>query len=130
MKRLLFAALSLVPVFILIYYIQLFFLDFYQVKNTVFASDFYVFITGIALLMLSSLLATAYFSPKYTGFMFLAWSMLKIMLVMAYFVWFVLRPGLAIGNQSILYIVSLYMLYLLYEVLVGVYLLQQKTPAG
>ena len=126
MNRKLLLAVSIIPVFILIYFLHLFFMDLYGVDNTDFVTSFYVFITGIALLMLSSMLGVSFVNAKYTGFTFLAWSLLKIMLVMAYFVWFVLKPDVKLPNPVIYDIVTLYMLYLFYEVIFAVILLKEN----
>jgi len=52
--------------------------------------------------------------------------MIKIMLVMAYFVWFVLKPEVKLPNADIYDIVTLYMLYLFYEVIFVVSLLKEN----
>ena len=126
MNRKLLLSLSIIPVFLIIYFLHSFLLDFFQVKNHDFAYNFYVFLTGIALLMLTSMLGVSFVQPKYTGFTFLAWSMIKIMLVMAYFVWFVLKPDVKLQNPVIYNIVTLYMLYLFYEVIFAVILLKEN----
>ena len=127
MKQTLILVLSIIPVFVFIYFFQFFLGDYFQVNNKKFTGDFYIFITATALLMLLSLLFSDVYRPKYTGFVFLAWSMLKIILVMAYFVWFVMRLNLQLDNNSIFYIVSLYLFYLFYEVIFTVILLRKNN---
>jgi len=126
MNRKLLLVVSILPVFVLIYFLHPVLLDFYQVNNRIFAASFYIFLTGIALLMLTSMLGVSFVNSKYTGFTFLAWSMIKIMLVMAYFVWFVLKPGVKLQNPVIYDIVTLYILYLFYEVIFAVILLKKN----
>lgn len=123
--------LSIIPFFILVYFFQQKFLLWFGVTNIDFAQNFYLFISLVSLIMLSNLILIYYFKQKYVGLVFLSWSMLKIMLVMGYFVYFRLIPIRSVSNVAIYYIVSVYFLYLFYEVFFGIFLLKNsgKTVA-
>jgi hypothetical protein len=114
-------------VFVVIYFVQQGLVKLFCIKNPDFVNRFYVYITGISLLMIINLLTVYIVKIKYVGYTFLAWSLLKLMLVMAYFV--ILIPKVSLSNNEIYEIVSLYLIYLIYEVFLGVLLLKTKIPA-
>ncbi len=128
-KSVLFLILSIIPVFVLIFYLFQFFTGLLEVDNTDFAYQFYQFLTFVSGFMLLNVLGVYFIKPKFVGYAFLIWSMLKIMLVMGFFILFVLYPKLPLSNSVVFDIMILYALYLLYEVVFGVVLLQEKTPA-
>jgi len=128
-KPVLLLILSIIPVFVLIFYLFQFFTGLLEVDNTDFAYQFYQFLTFVSGFMLLNVLGVYFIKPKFVGYTFLIWSMLKIMLVMGFFILFVLHPKLPLSNSVVFDIMILYALYLLYEVVFGVVLLQEKTPA-
>jgi len=117
---------SLLPFFLFVYFLQPFLIRIFKVENVDFVFDFYYFITGVSLFMLLNLIVVFYFKNKFTGYVFLIWTMLKIMLVMAYFIVFVLHPKIHIDNSVVFAIMSTYFLYLIYEVVFGVLLLKSS----
>ena len=112
-----------------VYELHPFLIQFFKVEKVDFVQNFYHFITAVTLLMLLNLVTVNYFKPQLTGYMFLAWSMLKIMLVMGYFVVFVLIPKRQINNAAVFDIAALYFLYLFFEVIFTVFLLHSRKPA-
>jgi hypothetical protein len=118
---------SIFPFFIFVYFAQQELLVLFKVKNIELAQNFYRFISMVAMFMLLNLVLMHYFKQRYTGFVFLAWSMLKIMLVMGYFVYFVLIPGKNLSNAVIFDMVGIYLLYLIYEVVFGIFLIRDTN---
>jgi cytochrome c oxidase assembly factor CtaG len=116
--------------FVAIFYLNTFIMLFYKVQNIKFVWQFYEFLTLVSSLMMLSVVLVYIFKTKYVGYTFLSWSMLKLMLVMGFFIIFVLRPKLPLNNADVFAIISLYFSYLIFEVLMGVYLLKEKNPAG
>jgi len=114
-------------VFVAIYFIQQRLVNLFGVENSNFTNRFYFFLTAVSFLMIINLLTVYVFKIKFVGYTFLAWSMLKLMLVMAYFV--ILIPKISLSNNEIYEIVTLYLIYLFYEVFLGVLLLKTKIPA-
>ena len=115
-KILPFLLISVYPVFLLTEYIHQRLILFFNVDNQQFVNGFFDFITLTTALMLTNIILVSLLKPKITGYVFLVWSMLKIMLVMAYFIFFVYGKDLHPDNNEILEIVSIYMIYLFYEV--------------
>ncbi len=115
-KILPFLLISVYPVFLFTEYIHQRLIIFFNVDNQQFVNGFFDFITLTTALMLTNIILVSLLKPKITGYVFLAWSMLKIMLVMAYFIFFVYGKDLQPDNNEILEIVSIYMIYLFYEV--------------
>ncbi len=111
-----------------IYLLHPIFMRLYKVNQPDFVQNFYVFLTTVSLAMLLNIILVYNLKPKFTGYTFLVWSMLKIMLVMGYFIVFVLRPQLQLSHSDIFDIMTLYFLYLIYEVIFGIVLLQKNTP--
>jgi len=126
LKALRFFLISLL-VFVVIYFIHQELIKLFSVENSGFVNRFYNFITSVSFLMIINLLTVYIFKIKYVGFTFLAWSLLKLMLVMAYFV--IIMPKISLSNNEIYEIVVLYLIYLIYEVFLGVFLLKTKIPA-
>ncbi len=118
---------STLPFFLLVYFLQPVFIRIFKVENTGFVMDFYYFITGVSLFMLFNVIVVFYVKRKLTGYVFLIWTMLKIMLVMAYFIIFVLHPKVSIDNSVVFAIMATYFLYLIYEVIFGVLLLNKPS---
>jgi len=120
--------ISIYPFFLLADYLHTRLITFFDIQNTEFVDDFYRFISLTTILMLSNILIVQYLKPKITGFVFLAWSMLKIMLVMAYFIFFVQGKDLNPANNDIFELVSMYLIFLLYEVVFTVLLIRSYIP--
>ncbi len=118
-----------VVVFIIIKFANGFFLELFNVDNVDIVNRFYNFITVISAVMIVNLLMVYLYKIKYVGYTFLIWSMLKIMLVMGFFIVFVLKPKLQIGNCVIFSVMSVYFMYLIYEVFFAMFLLKEKIPA-
>ncbi len=97
-------------------------------KDKTFVQLFYYFLTLLSAVMILNIFIVYFFKTKFVGYTFLIWSMLKIILVMVFFIVFALLPRLKLDDNSIFYIMSLYFLYLFYEVILGVALLKQKIP--
>ena len=76
--------------------------------------------------MLMNLVLVHYLHKKYIGYTFLAWTMIKLMLVMGYFLVFVFQPGITLSNNVLFSIVSLYFTYLIYEVVFAVWLMKKS----
>jgi hypothetical protein len=111
-------------VFVVIYFVQQGLVKLFCIENTSFVDKFYNYITGISVLMIVNLLTVYVIKTKYVGYTFLAWSLLKLILVMAYFV--ILMPNASLLNNEIYEIVSLYLIYLIYEVFLGTILLKPQ----
>ncbi|GEM_PF-6741575 len=126
MKKILLLLLSLPPILLIIYYVHLYLVDYFEVADTALATKFYLFITGVTILVITNLLLTYFLKHKYIGFVFLAWSMIKIMLVMGFFLAFVLKKKIAVSNNTIYDFVIIYMLYLFYEIIFATQLLSIK----
>ncbi len=97
-------------------------------KDKTFVQLFYYFLTLLSAVMILNIFIVYFFKTKFVGYTFLIWSMLKIILVMVFFIVFALLPRLKLDDNNIFYIMSLYFLYLFYEVILGVALLKQKIP--
>jgi len=126
-KPVVFLIISILPVFILIYYIFQYLTGILQVDNIDFAYKFYKFLTFVSAFMLLNVLIVYFAKQQFVGYTFLIWSMLKIMLVMAFFIIFVLHPKLPVSNSVVFDIMILYALYLIYEVVFGIVLLKEKN---
>jgi len=105
--------LSIFPFFFLFYKVHEHFMHSFNLKSLDFSSHFFTYITAISLLMLTNMLIMRWLKPKYVGFTFLAWSMIKLMLVMAYFSFI---NKLEINNANIIEMLIVYLLFLIYEV--------------
>jgi hypothetical protein len=127
MKKIVLLLFSVLPVFIGVYVIQQTLINTFDVDNVEFAQNFYLYISLITLLVISNLIAMHFIKPEYTGFVFLAWSMIKMMFVMGFFVYFAILPEIIISNSVIYHIVVIYFLYLIFEVFFTGFLLKQKT---
>ena len=77
--------------------------------------------------MMSNIILFQLIKPKLVGFVFLAWSMLKIMLVMAYFVFFVMKKDIQLAHSTIYELVIIYMVYLFIEVFITTMLIKEKA---
>jgi len=111
-------------VFIGIYFIHQELIKLLNIDKQEFVNRFYFYITVVSFLMLVNMFMVYVIKHKYVGYTFLAWSMLKLMLVMGYFVMFVLVPKISLSNTEIYEIVGIYLLYLIYEVFLGILLLK------
>ena len=121
-----FLYLSTIVAFIIIYFLNQGFIEVFCVKNTTFVWQFYYFISGVSALMLMNLVLINYLHKKYIGYTFLAWTMIKLMLVMGYFLVFVFQPGITLSHNTLYNIVSLYFAYLIYEVIFAVLLIKKS----
>jgi len=109
----------------LIYFLHHLLSTLFGVSTNAFVKRFYSFITLISAVMLINVLVIAIFKSRFIGYTFLIWSMLKVMLVMGFFIIFVLIPHLKLDNNVIFDIIILYFLYLIYEVLLSLALLKE-----
>jgi len=121
-----FLYLSSIIAFVIIYFLNQQFIDIFCVKDVTFVWQFYYFISGVSALMLMNLVLVHYLHKKYIGYTFLAWTMIKLMLVMGYFLVFVFQPGITLNNNILYTIVSLYFAYLFYEVVFAVFLMKKS----
>jgi len=121
-----FLYLSTILVFVIIYFLNQGFIEVFCVKNPTFVWQFYYFISGVSALMLMNLVLVHYLHKKYVGYTFLAWTMIKLMLVMGYFLVFVFQPKITLSNNVLYTIVSLYLVYLIYEVFFAVLLMRKS----
>jgi hypothetical protein len=118
----------MLPFFYFVYQLHLYLIDVFNVTDIDFSNDFFQFISILSALMLLNIILFQLIKPKIVGFVFLAWSMLKIMLVMAYFVFFVMKKDIQLAHSTIYELVSIYMVYLFFEVVFGVMLIKEKAP--
>jgi len=117
--------LSTIVAFAVIYFLNQLFIGIFCVKHPAFVWQFYYFISGISALMLMNLVLVHYLHKKYIGYTFLAWTMIKLMLVMGYFLVFVFQPGISLSHNILYAIVSVYFAYLIYEVFFAVLLMRK-----
>lgn len=117
---------SAIAIFVVTYFLNIFFIDLFCVENTTFIWQFYYFISGVTAIMLGSLVLMFFFNNRYTGHTFISWTMIKLMAVMAYFLIFVFESGITLKHNVLYNIVSLYMVYLVYEVFFTVILLKKS----
>ncbi len=115
--------LSIFPFFFLFYKVHEYLMHALVLKSPEFSSHFFTYISGISLMMLSNILLMRWLKPKYVGFTFLAWSMIKLMLVMAYFSFI---NKFEINNANIIEMLIVYLLFLVYEVFFTVILLPKR----
>ena len=120
-----FLYLSSIVAFVIIYFLNQVFIDIFNVKSTDFVWQFYYFISGVSALMLMNLILVHYLHKKYIGYTFLAWTMIKLMLVMGYFLAFVFQPGITLSHNVLYAVVSLYFAYLTYEVFFAILLIRK-----
>ena len=125
-RKQLYLFLSVVLLFIVTYFLNSFFIEIYCVENKAFVWQFYYFISGVTAIMLLSLVLIFFFNNRYTGHTFIAWTMIKLMAVMAYFLIFVFERDITLERSVLFNIVSLYLVYLVYEVFFTVLLLKKS----
>lgn len=128
MKRIPVASLIILPFFYFTNQLHLYLIDVFAVSDIDFSNNFFQFISLLSITMLSNLIIFQLLKPKIVGFVFLAWSMLKIMLVMAYFVFFVMKKDVQLAHGTIYELVTIYMVYLFFEVVFGIFLIKEKAP--
>jgi len=104
--------------------------SFFKVSNAPVVDHFFQFITAVTILMIVNLLSVYVIKVRLVGYTFLAWSLLKLMLVMGYFVYFIWGKKQVLSNNDLYEMVTIYFLYLFFEVIFGAMLLQKKNPAG
>ena len=126
MKKILIVSLTIPVFFVLVYFLHQYLIDVYSVVDIDFSNKFFQFITILSAVMLSNILLMQLLKPKIVGLVFLAWSMLKIMLVMAYFVFFVMKKDIQLAHSTIYELVTIYMIYLLFEVVFGIFLIKNQ----
>jgi len=117
---------SVFPVFLVFYFLNKFLLNVFNIINTNFANKFFLFIVLLSMLMITNLLLVQIIKPKITGFVFLAWSMLKIMLVLAYFAFFIIPKNIKLSNSFVYYVIIIYCLFLIYETIFSFFLIDRK----
>ncbi len=123
----LFLYISVIIAFVVIYFLNNLFIEIFCVKKPDFVWRFYYFISAVSALMIFSLIVVQYLNKRYTGYTFLAWTFIKLMLVMGYFLVFVFQPGIHLSYNILYAIVSLYLMYLLYEVAFTIFLMKAKS---
>jgi len=124
-KKMLFLFVSIFPVIYLIYLFHQYLLGLFNVTQLKLSNNFFVLISGAGFIMLTNLLLVQQLKPKMTGFVFLAWSMLKIMLVLAYFAFFILPKNIQIQNSTIYDLLIIYVVFLVYEVAFSIKLIEK-----
>ena len=128
MKKASLFTLLILPFFYFVYQLHLYLIDIFNVSDIDFSNNFFQFISILTALMLLNIILFQLIKPKIVGFVFLAWSMLKIMLVMAYFVFFVMKKDIQLAHSTIYELVTIYMVYLFFEVVFGIILIKEKAP--
>ncbi len=126
-KKQFYVLLSAIVFFIATYFFTFFYIDFFNVNNAINIWRFYFFISGVSAVMLLSLIMIYYFNNRYVGHTFIAWTMVKLMAVIVYFLIFVFGPDITLKRIVLYCIVSLYLMYLIYEVVLTVYLLKKTV---
>ena len=124
-KKMLFLFVSIFPVIYLIYLFHQYLLGLFNVTQLKLSNNFFVLISGAGFIMLTNLLLVQQLKPKMAGFVFLAWSMLKIMLVLAYFAFFILPKNIQIQNSTIYDLLIIYVVFLVYEVAFSIKLIEK-----
>ncbi len=118
--------LSVIILFVLTYFLNYFFIEIFNVKNTAFVWHFYFFISGVTAIMLLSLIFIFNYNSRYTGHTFIIWTMIKLMAVMVFFLIFVFEPDVSLKNNVLYNIAGLYILYLIYEVFFTISLIKKS----
>ena len=124
-KKSIFLFLSIFPVFFLIYILHQYLLKFFDIKAIDLANNLVAFISFAGFVMLTNLLLVHFIKPKLTGFVFLAWSMLKIMLIIAYFVFFIFPRSIQVPDGVVYDLIFIYTLLLIYEVFFTIILVKK-----
>ncbi len=118
---------SAILIFIASYVLNYFFIEIFCVKNKAFVWQFYYFISVVTAIMLLSLIMMFYLKNRYVGHTFIVWTMIKLMAVMAYFLFFVFDRDITLTDNILYNIISLYLVYLVYEVFFTVTLLKKPV---
>ncbi len=118
--------ISIIPIFFAAYLLHIYLVNFFDVQNKKLANKIFDYLIGISALMLVSLLITNWLKPKITGFVFLVWSMLKIILIMLYFILFIIPHNIKISNALVFDFMIIYAFLLIYEVIFSIQLIQKK----
>ena len=124
-KKILFLFVSIFPIIYLIYLLHQYLIGLFDISQLELSNHFFVLISGAGFIMLTNLVLAQALKPKITGFIFLAWSMLKIMLVLAYFAYFILPKDIQIQNSTIYDLVIIYSIFLFYEIAFSVSLIKR-----
>ena len=124
-KKSIFLFLSIFPVFFLIYILHQYLLKLFDIKAIDLANNLVAFISFAGFVMLTNLLLVYLIKPKLTGFVFLAWSMLKIMLIIAYFVFFIFPRSIQVPDGVVYDLIFIYTLLLIYEVFFTIILVKK-----
>ncbi len=124
-KKVLFLFLSIFPIFLLVYFVHQYLLQVFNITNIELANKFFVFILSAGFVMLTNMLLVQILKPKITGFVFLAWSMLKVILVMMYFALVILPQHIDLPNSVIYDMIIIYSLLLIYETVFSVLLIDR-----
>ncbi len=118
--------ISIIPIFFAAYLLHIYLVDFFDIQNKKLANNIFDYLIGISALMLVSLLITNWLKPKITGFVFLVWSMLKIILIMLYFILFIIPHNIKVSNAVVFDFMIIYAFLLIYEVIFSIQLIQKK----
>ncbi len=118
--------ISIIPIFYAAYLLHVYLLNFFDIQNIKLANNIFDYLIGISALMLVSLLITDWLKPKITGFVFLVWSMLKIILIMLYFILFIIPRDIKVSNAVVFDFMIIYAFLLIYEVIFSIQLIQKK----
>jgi len=127
MKKVFLGVLFIPIMFVSVWFLHQFLQAFYGVTDAVFSNMLFQFTSILSGLVFFNIIIFQLIKPKIVGFVFLAWSMLKIMLVMAYFVFFIMQKNIHLANSTIYEFVTIYMIYLFFEVIFTVFILNQKS---
>ncbi len=125
-KKLSWLLTSIFPAFFLIFLFYQFLISQLPVNHSDVLNNLFIMLSGATFLMLTNLFLIQIFKPQYTGMTFLAWTMVKLMLVMGFFILFILPYDLKLTNNFIFVLVLTYFAYLAYELIFGVVLLSES----
>ncbi len=125
-KKLSLLLVSVFPAFFLIFLFYEFLSENLPVKHPELLNNLFLLLSISALVMLTNLVLIHYFKPQYTGMTFMAWTMIKIMLVMGFFILFVLLEDIRLSDNFVFVLVITYFAYLGYELIFGVVLLSEE----
>jgi len=125
-QKFLWLSLSIFPVFFLIFIIYEFLKTRLNPGHPELLDKLFLLLSAAALIMLTNLLIVQLIKPFYTGMVFMAWSMIKLMLIMGFFAFFILPLDIKISDTFVFILVILYLLYLGYELVFSLFLMNWK----
>jgi hypothetical protein len=125
-QRIFWLILSIFPLFFIIFLFYEFLKKELEINYVSQLDQIFLLLSGAAFLMLSNLIIIQLIKPFYTGMVFIAWSLIKLMLVMGFFALYILPKDLNISNHFIYVLVITYLLYLAYELAFSILLIHSK----